>query len=317
MQLNNPNLFLEQILTQLNDGREYSQLPIQEDKSCILVALENKEYEAADYLMTKLALTIEPAVIDKENWLSFTTHYKSPALDEKIISLGADVRHVTDSNKLEPIVYAILDNNHSLLNRIVEKNKTFSQDELDNYFHLACQRGAFNCLAILKQEGANIDAVGITGNTPLLSAIENGQEITATRLIDLKANVHAKNINDVTPLILATSKQFKSIVIELLNEEADVNYMPYLGDSALMIASRFGDKEIIKELFKKKPDTELKNHNDQTAMDIAIELNQKESIQLLQENGAKCNNFSYIVKSNIDSIREKVFGGKNHHNSID
>lgn len=315
MQLNNSNLFLEQILTQLKDGRAYSQLPVQEEKSCILIALENKEYEAADYLISKMALTIEPALIDKENWLSFTSQYKNPSLDEKIIALGADVRNVTESNKLEPIIYAIIDNNHALLNKIVEKTNSFSQDELDNYFHLACQRGAFNCLATLKEKGANIDSVGITGNTPLLSAIENSQEMTASRLIGLKANVNVKNAQDVSPLVLATSKRLKGIVSELIDEDADVNYIPYLGNSALMIASRFGDNDIVKELFRKKVKTELKNYNDQTAMDIAIEFNQKETSQLLQEKGAKCNNLSYIVKANIESIREKVFGSKKHHNT--
>lgn len=310
MKLLNPNLFLEQIIMQLEEGRVYSSMPLHDEKSCISVALENKEFEAADYMISKMPQNIEPDLINKEKWLFYSANSNYPELDEKIITLGADVRLRDETTNLEPIIYAILENSPTKIKQILDSNNTFRKEDLNTYFHLACQRGAFNCLENLLENGADMESIGVTGNTPLLSSIFNDQEMTSHRLIDLGANANKANSQGMTPLIAATAKGMESTVAELIEHKADVNHMPYLGYTPLMLASRYGYNNIATNLLKHNADTEIINHDEQTAMDMAIKYENNETAQILQIAGAKCKNLSFIVKSNIDSIREKVFGNK-------
>lgn len=302
------NLFLEQVLTRLKEGQQYSHLPFNEDKSCILIALEHKDYDTAYYMINKMTSLIDMQIINKECWLDFTQECKNSHLDEIIIELGADINKSNCS--IEPIIQAILNNNKDSLNYILS-NEVFTREQLEVYLQLCCQKNAFNCIERLLLEGASLEHKGITGNTPLLSAIEHRSEQAARKLIYYGANVNATNIEDISPLILAVSKQLICVCEELLINGADINHMPYLGETALMLIARMGDKDFCTFLLDYCPQLEKRNHLGKTAMDIAIECNQNAVANALKVHGAKCDSILCSIKSNIIFWREKILEHKN------
>lgn len=74
------------------------------------------------------------------------------------------------------------------------------------------------------QLGANIEARTSVGNTPFLSAVQNGDINTMLCLLDSGANVHARTNDGSTALHIAVSNGNEAALVFLLERgDIDVN----------------------------------------------------------------------------------------------
>ena len=87
--------------------------------------------------------------------------------------------------------------------------------------HIVVKRGDITYLRYLLQRGANPDLRDGQGNTPLLLAVNGGQEPMIALLKAANANVNLANTRGETPLILAVQRRDLTMARELIADGAD------------------------------------------------------------------------------------------------
>ena len=123
--------------------------------------------------------------------------------------------------------------------------------------------------------------VAITKETPLevqlgekrLTAIDNGYDDEAAKLLKEGANPNYENFIFVTPLMRAAESGHCGIIHLLLTSGAEINKADIDGRTALMHAAFNGQTEAAKQLVKNNANVEAKDKNDKTAGMHALENN--------------------------------------------
>jgi ankyrin repeat protein len=100
----------------------------------------------------------------------------------------------------------------------------------------AAERGDTAGIERLIASGAPIDAVNVTGQTPLLLAVQNDHLAVATRLIDAGANINAQAANQDTPWLLAGALGRTAMLRHMLPKGPDFTVRNRFGGNALIPA---------------------------------------------------------------------------------
>ncbi len=155
--------------------------------------------------------------------------------------------------------------------------------------HEAARDGDLEQVRALIDAGADLDAQGDNGETPLNTAILKGHVLVATLLIDRGAGIQARNKGGFTPLHAAAYANAVEIAEQLLSRGADVNdQQNKAGGTALSVASEEGHAGVAKVLIAHGADLEAGERNGYTPLTRALWRGQKEVVALLQRSGAKC-----------------------------
>lgn len=85
----------------------------------------------------------------------------------------------------------------------------------------------------LIKKGADVNAKGTKGWTPLMFAARGGNMETVKFLISSKADVNAKNELGITALMIASLVGNKEVITYLLNNGADANLRDNDGNTAI------------------------------------------------------------------------------------
>lgn len=112
-----------------------------------------------------------------------------------------------------------------------------SQDDLDERLLDAAYMGSDQQVALLILDGANVNAQGDRGHTPLITAAIEGHYKICDMLIGSGANVNAKDADGVTALMHAAEYGRYEICELLIRDGADVYALDNHGWTALRLAA--------------------------------------------------------------------------------
>jgi len=136
--------------------------------------------------------------------------------------------------------------------------------------------------------GADVNAKGDAGMTPLNVAALEGQKEIVELLIANGADVNTKNSVGGTPLHQAAVADRNEVAELLITEGADVNAKDdWYGRTPLQFAAEGGNKEIVELLIAKGADVNAKDKNGKTPLDLAIMWKRTETADLLRKHGGK------------------------------
>ncbi len=156
-------------------------------------------------------------------------------------------------------------------------------------------------LAMLIEQGANVEQKGPDGKTPFITAFEKGNRAAMEVLAAKGANVNAKGQFENTPLIIATQKKDLEMVEFLLENRADPNAEGAFFKTALDFAVKNGDLKTTEALLNKGADINRRARSDgKTPLMTAAELGNKEMVELLLKHEA-----DMTIQDNIGYTAEK------------
>lgn len=128
-----------------------------------------------------------------------------------------------------------------------KENRTalhFSIDEANDKHH----SGRSKVVALLLQNGAEVNARDRKGNTALIAAAERGYEGLVVLLVENKADLNARNGDGDSAILLGAKGGYEAVVEYLVKNRVDVNTPNKNGDTALLIAAQLAHGSIVKQL---------------------------------------------------------------------
>lgn len=129
-------------------------------------------------------------------------------------------------------------------------------------------QGRKECVQILLDAGADIEAMNNAGNTALHYAAATSKSECVRILIENGANVEAKSLNSgFTALHYATQRGDVDCTLLLLDKEANLDAKDNNGDTPLHLATRFGKVDCEKLLLSRGATRTVKNNVGQTPYD--------------------------------------------------
>lgn len=138
----------------------------------------------------------------------------------------------------------------------------------NNLLHLAAYAGQYEITKELVKRGININALNKYGSSPLHNAIVVKCEVIEKYLISEGADVNGPNNN--TPLLCAINAGNDRAVHSLIDKGAIINVCDDMGYSALHLAVADGNVKITKLLLKKGADKTAVDKHGNTAYKLAV-----------------------------------------------
>lgn len=156
--------------------------------------------------------------------------------------------------------------------------------------YMAARKGYGEIVKLLIERRADVNASESTGLlTPLILALQNGHEDVAATLLSAGADANLANRDGVTPLFMAAQQGRVESVKRLLSAGANVNAAARNGATPLLIATNEGRVEVVKILLEARADTTarfLHQGISYTALNLAARAGNEEIVRLLTEHGA-------------------------------
>jgi ankyrin repeat protein len=151
--------------------------------------------------------------------------------------------------------------------------------------HGGCRGGQLECVRVLLESGADVDARDDYGDAALHIASERGQVEVVGLLLQHNANINAKNQRDFTPLMVTSTDELVRVAQLLVEHGADLNAVDEDGDTALGWASHYGHLDFVRLLLGRGADVNIGGH--WIPFKVATENRHHEIAQLLLEHGAQ------------------------------
>lgn len=158
-----------------------------------------------------------------------------------------------------------------------------ANDALDEQLRDAAVDGNIELVSTLIDDGANVDAPGKYGKTPLMYAAESGNTDAIALLLSHDANVNARTSSGSTALTFAAENGHESVTAMLVHFGADVHDRTRAGWDSLMIAAKNGYALIVAQLLEFGADVRSSDRKGNSAMLYAIEAGHTDVIKTLFE----------------------------------
>ncbi len=152
--------------------------------------------------------------------------------------------------------------------------------------HPVVMAGDIDQVQSLISSGADINAKGMQGMTPLHTALWYSRKAIAELLIAKGADVNVKEKSGKTPLHFVAIKGGGEVAILLIAKGADVNAKDTTGQTPLHLSANFGRKDVVEILIAKDADVNVQAGSD-NALSLAKQKGHQEVVELLLEHGAK------------------------------
>ena len=157
----------------------------------------------------------------------------------------------------------------------------------------AAENGHLECVKVLLEKGADVDAVNKYGRTPLHVAAFQGHLESVKLLLAANANPNAADKYGITPLHATAFKGHVEIVKMLLAAGANVNAAKEDGWTPLLVAAHNGHVECVMMLIGSGANPFVKDEEGDTALDLAKQISnpddRKKMIRMLALKGLEGN----------------------------
>jgi len=154
-------------------------------------------------------------------------------IDVLLVSKGMDV-DLSNKQGETPLMMASINGDLPLVRTLVLKNKA----QLDHIswtpLHYACAKGHLDVAQFLIANGAKIDSLSLGGTTPLMMAVQSGNELLVKLLLDKGANLQLRNTEGITAIDIADIYGKPEISEGLRSRWLKLYKQPYLSTSKLM-----------------------------------------------------------------------------------
>jgi len=152
--------------------------------------------------------------------------------------------------------------------------------------YTAAAIGHGDIVSLLIAKGANVDTPSELGMTPLHFAVRNDRRDIAKLLIENGADCSTRDKRGITPLHATVAYGHIDIVTLLIDKGADVNAEDNWGRTPLLITIAKGYIDSTKLLIDKGADVNATNSSGLTPLFLACERGNKEVTELLIDKGA-------------------------------
>jgi ankyrin repeat protein len=167
------------------------------------------------------------------------------------------------------------------------KRKTRSKRQrggtINNDLLYASSNGRTELVAMLLEEGADVNVKDNGGNTALIKASLGGHLEIVARLLEKDANVNARSNAGNTALIWASIQGHTETAAMLLENGADVNEENHRGLSALSAAGLKGHSETVVMLLEKGANVHGTDEQGSTAIILASRKGHTETVKVLED----------------------------------
>jgi ankyrin repeat protein len=154
----------------------------------------------------------------------------------------------------------------------------------------AADRGDQALVRSLLKQGADVNATGVDGSTPLHRAVHADRLDVASLLLKAGARATVTDRYGVTPLSLACLNGNSRMIRLLIEVGADPNAVDPTGETPLMIAARNGVPEALGALIDAGARVDARDRTfQQTALMFAVRENHPAAVKFLVEHGATVN----------------------------
>lgn len=164
----------------------------------------------------------------------------------------------------------------------------------------ACVKSTPEIVSLLLAHGANVNYVGVGGQTALQFAMyspitligeyynnENQQKRIVSNLLSAGAIINRVDSYGNTPLLDTLDNYSLDDVARLLIDSgADVNWQGQGGRSPLMVSVERGKEEVMRQLISKGADLEIRDKKGRTALFHAVSRRRVSAVKLLIDNRA-------------------------------
>jgi ankyrin repeat protein/8-oxo-dGTP pyrophosphatase MutT (NUDIX family) len=245
----------------------------------------------------------------------FNTHLQ-PALDQNPPKLRTS--HPNQAQLDAQVVQAVKTSNpKALADALNQGGDTESLDILGNTvithaLHQAANWGNANqkeCLKLLIQHKANLNAVGASGQTPSSVAAFLGHKECLDTMIMAKADINIPDSHGKRPLMLAATEGIKDMLSALMDAGAPVDSLVNFGRSALMPTASAGYRQCVESLIKAGANLDAQDHHGHTALMAAARSGKDQTLKALIRAGATLD----IV--GLDGLSATDYASQNGHES--
>lgn len=177
------------------------------------------------------------------------------------------------------------------VNEIIQDTlkKQADREKAPDDFIKAIEKGNVREVDSLLKAGADVNASGNDGKTPLMVAAKKGHSDIALLLINKGAEVNATNSNGTTALMFFSAHGDVNVVRLLYDKGAKTDTIDKDGWTALARAAEGGHIEVLRALIKAGADVNLQNEAGNTALIKAVMKGQIKVIKELIKKGANVN----------------------------
>ena len=154
-------------------------------------------------------------------------------IDVLLTTKGMDV-DLSNKQGETPLMIASINGDLPLVRTLVLKNKA----QLDHIswtpLHYACAKGHLDIAQFLIANGAKVDSLNLGGTTPLMMAVQSGNELLVKLLLDKGANLQLRNAEAITAIDIADIYGKPEISEGLRSRWLKLYKQPYLSTSKLI-----------------------------------------------------------------------------------
>ena len=118
--------------------------------------------------------------------------------------------------------------------------------------HMAAAGGHDAVIAVLLDNGADVNQVAVDGWSPIHFAVHNGHDAAVAVLLDKGANINHLNNDGYSPVYRAAKNGHETVVALLIDRGADVNLADNDGDRPIDVAKTQKIKDMLIALTKEK-----------------------------------------------------------------
>lgn len=197
--------------------------------------------------------------------MQFAIHHKHPRMAQAVLAAGCDVTiqknpdlntalHQACAIGAKDLVVNILKLKDQVKTQGVDQHEWNMLEAANLYghtpLHTAAQTGSIDCIELLLDAGADVNAKNGDGSIPLHFACYNDHdnEVAIEKLIKAGSDVNALDNFDTTPLMVAAKKNQVKNTTVLLNAGADRTLTDEHGNDALYYAKQKDYGKVIEAL---------------------------------------------------------------------
>jgi uncharacterized protein len=189
------------------------------------------------YTVKKLVLVgVNPNTLDARGELMLNLAIKDKSNDVIAFLLSNQVTDVDISNKYgeTPLMIASIEGDLPLVKTLVQTKKAQIDHVGWTPLHYACSRGHLEIAEYLIANGAIVDSMSPGNTTPLMMAVQSGNEQLIKLLLDKGADLKIRNVNGLTAIDIAVIYDKPWIVEGLNSRWLKIYKKPYVYPKSLV-----------------------------------------------------------------------------------